>query len=227
MSESITITSETTTSLVIARVAIGTSVAVLVLLAILHILSPEFNPAWRMVSEYANGKYAWVLSLLFFLWGAGSLALAYVLWPHLQTTAGKIGLFFLIAAGIGEAMAAVFDINHKLHGLSAMIGIPSLSIAAMLISIALIRTEPWSIARSSLLWTANLTWVSVLLLGITFAIMIATYTQAGGDTSANAEAVTTLPEGVIALVGWANRFLIVVYCSWVMTVAWLAIKLSR
>ena len=47
--------------------AIGISVAVLVLLAILHILSPEFNPAWRMVSEYANGKYAWVLSLLFFL----------------------------------------------------------------------------------------------------------------------------------------------------------------
>ena len=67
MSESVTISSATTTSLVIARVAIGTSVAVLVLLAILHILSPEFNPAWRMVSEYANGKYAWVLSLLFFL----------------------------------------------------------------------------------------------------------------------------------------------------------------
>ena len=207
--------------------AIGTSVAVLVLLFSLHILSPEFNPAWRMVSEYANGKYAWVLSLLFFLWGAGSLALAYTLGPHLQTTAGKIGLFFLIAAGIGEAMAAVFDINHKLHSLSAMIGIPSLSIAAMLISVALVRTEPWSIARTSLLWTANLTWVSILLMGITFAIMMATYAQAGGDMSASAEVVTTLPEGVIALVGWANRFLIVVYCAWVMTVAWYAIKLSQ
>ena len=226
MSESITITSATTTSLILARVAIGTSVAVLVLLAILHILSPEFNPAWRMVSEYANGKYAWVLSLLFFLWGVGSLALAYTLWPHLQTTAGKIGLFFLIAAGIGEAMAAVFDINHKLHSLSAMIGIPSLAIAAMLISITLVRTEPWSMARTSLLWTANLTWVSILLMGIAFAVMMATYAQAGGDVSANAEVVTTLPKGVIALVGWANRFLILVYCSWVITVAWLAIKLN-
>jgi len=227
MSESITISSATTTSLVIARVAIGTSVAVLVLLAILHILSPEFSPAWRMVSEYANGKYAWVLSLLFFLWGAGSLALAYTLGPHLQTSAGKIGLFFLIAAGIGEAMAAVFDINHKLHSLSAMIGIPGLSIAAMLISVALVRTEPWSIARTSLLWTANLTWVSILLMGIAFAVMMATYAQAGGDVSANAEVVTTLPKGIIALVGWANRFLIVVYCAWVMTVAWYAIKLNQ
>ncbi|MBL0347015.1 hypothetical protein [Candidatus Villigracilis affinis] len=101
-------------------------------------------------------------------------------------------------------MAAVFDINHKLHGLSAMIGIPSLSIAAMLISVALVRTEPWSIARTSLLWTANLTWVSILLMGIAFAVMMATYAQAGGDMSANAEVVTTLPKGVIALVGWAN-----------------------
>lgn len=207
--------------------AIGMSVAVLILLVSLHFLSPEFNPTWRMVSEYANGKYPVILSVMFFLWGAASWTLAYMLWPHLQTTAGKIGLFFLIAAGIGEAMAAVFDINHKLHSLSAMIGIPSLSIAAMLISIALVRTEPWSIARTSLLWTANLTWVSILLMGIAFAIMMATYAQAGGDVSANAAVVTTLPKGVIALVGWANRFLIVVYCAWVMTVAWYAIKLSQ
>ena len=206
--------------------AIGMSVAVLVLLAILHSLSPEFNPAWRMVSEYANGKYPMILSAMFFLWGAASWALAYMLWPHMQTTAGKIGLVFLILAGVGEAMAAVFDINHKLHGLSAMIGIPSLSIAAMLISVALIRTESWAIARTSLLWTANLTWVSILLMAIAFAVMMATYAQAGGDMSANAEVVTTLPDGVIALVGWANRFLIVVYCAWVMTVAWQALKLN-
>ena len=207
--------------------AIGMSVAVLVLLAVLHILSPEFNPAWRMVSEYANGKYPIILSAMFFLWGAASWALAYTLWPHVQTTAGKIGLLFLVLAGIGEAMAAVFDINHKLHSLSAMIGIPSLSIAAMLISITLVRTEPWSMAKNSLLWTANLTWVSILLMGIAFAVMMATYAQAGGDLSANAEVVTTLPKGVIAFVGWANRFLIVVYCAWVMTVAWQAIKLNQ
>lgn len=206
--------------------AIGASVAVLVLLAGLHYLSPEFNPAWRMVSEYANGKYAWVLSLMFFLWGAGSWALAYVLFPHLQTTMGKIGLIFLVLAGIGEAMAALFNINHKLHSLAAIIGIPSLAIAAMLISLTLVRTESWSMARTSLLWTANLTWVSILLMGIAFAVMMATYAQAGGDVSANAEVVTTLPKGVIALVGWANRFLIFVYCSWVITVAWLAIKLN-
>ena len=215
------------TSLIGARLAIATSVVVLLLLAGLHGLSPEFDPAWRMVSEYANGKYAGVLSLMFAFWGISSWVLAYTLRPCVQTTAGKIGLFFLVASGIGEAMAAIFDINHKLHSLSAMIGIPSLSIAAMLISLTLVRVEPWSIARNSLLWTANLTWVSVLLMAVAFGVMIATFTQSGVDMPTNAEAVTALPEGVVGLVGWANRFLIVVYCAWVMTVAWLAIKLGK
>src|SRR6185503_17668375 len=35
------------------------------------------------------------------------------------------------------------------------------------------------------------------------------------------------PDGVIAWVGWTNRFLIVAYCVWVITVAWQAIKLGN
>ncbi len=213
-------------SLTSARVAIAASVVVLLLLAGLHVLSPEFDPAWRMVSEYANGQYTWVLSLLFVSWGVSSWALAYVLWSRVQTTGGRIGLWFLVAAGIGEAMAAVFDINHSLHGLSAMIGIPSLSIAAMLISTSLVRAPAWSGGRRELLWTANLTWVSILLMAIAFGVMVATFAQSGADMAANSQAVTSLPEGVIGLVGWANRFLIVVFCAWVMTAARKALKLS-
>ncbi|KAA0258275.1 MAG: DUF998 domain-containing protein [Chloroflexi bacterium] len=206
-------------SLTSARLAIAASIVVLALLAGLHLLSPEFDPAWRMVSEYANGQYVWVLSLLFISWGISSWALAYVLWFQVQTTGGRIGLWFLIAAGIGEGMAAVFDINHSLHGLSAMIGIPSLSIAAMLISTSLVRTPAWSGGRKLLLWTANLTWISIVLMAIAFGVMIATFTQSGAEMPANAEVVTTLPDGVIGQVGWANRFLIIVYCAWVMTAA--------
>jgi len=209
-----------------ARLAIAAAVATLLLLASLHVLSPEFDPSWRMVSEYANGEYGWVLSLMFVAWGLSSWALAVTLWSQVRTTAGKIGLVFLIAAGIGEAMAAVFDINHPLHGLAALIGIGSLPVAAMLISVSLGRTQPWSAARKALLWTANLTWVSVLLMAATFAILIITYTQTGGDMAAGAE-VTVLPPGVIALVGWTNRFLIIAYCAWLMTVAWQAIQVRQ
>lgn len=214
------------TSLSIERLAIAASVAVLVILTSLHVLSPEFDPAWRMVSEYANGQYGWVLSLMFIAWAISSWALAFALRSQVETAAGKIGLIFLSAAGIGEAMAALFDINHPLHNVASTIGIPSLSIAAMLISVSLSRTKEWSAARQSLLWTANLTWISILLMIATFAVMIVTYTQTGAAIDLQAEA-TTLPAGVIALVGWANRFLIVVYCVWVMTVARQSIKVQK
>ena len=206
-----------------ARLSLIASVATLLTLVLLHILSPEFAPSWRMVSEYANGNYGWVLSLMFIFWAISSWLLAFTIWSEIKTTAGKIGLYFLIASGIGEAMAAVFDINHSLHGLASLIGIGSLPIAAMLISTSLGRTDAWSVTKKSLLVTANLTWISVLLMGITFAILITTFTQVGGDMTST-EVTTSLPDGVIAWVGWANRFLIVAYCAWVITVAWLVIK---
>jgi hypothetical protein len=208
-----------TISLTAARLAITAAVATLLSLASLHALSPEFDPSWRMVSEYANGQDGWVLSLMFGFWAVSSWALAFEIWSQVRTTAGKIGLLFLIAAGIGEAMASVFDINHPLHGLAAIIGIGSLPVAAVLISVSLGRSHGWSVAKKALLWTANLTWMSVLLMAATFAILIVTYTQAGGDMTAQVQA-TVLPPGVIALVGWANRLLVVVYCAWVMTIAW-------
>lgn len=220
-------TAELTTKIPLpaARLAIAAGAAVILLLASLHVLSPEFDPSWRMVSEYANGQYGWVLSLMFASWAVSTWALAYTIWSQVKTIGSKIGLAFLIAAGIGEAMASVFDINHPLHGLAGMIGIPSLPVAAMLISVSLGHTHKWSVAKKRLLWTANLTWLSVVLLAAAFAILIFTYIQAGGDMTAEATTVTTLPPGLIALVGWANRLLIVVYCVWVITAAWQVIKL--
>jgi hypothetical membrane protein len=180
-----------------------------------------------MVSEYANGHYGWVLSLMFAFWAVSSWALAFAIWSQVRTRAGKIGLVFLIVAGVGEAMASVFDINHQpLHDLAGYISIPSLPIAAILISVSLSRTQAWSVAKKALLWTANLTWMSVVLFAATFAILIVTYTQSGAQIDPQAK-VIVLPAGVIALVGWANRLLIVVYCVWVMTVAWQAIQLRR
>ena len=208
-----------TASQIAARLSFGAAVTALVLLGTLHILSPEYAPSWRMVSEYANGGYGWVLSLMFASWAISAWALAYAIWPQVKTIGGKIGLVLLVIAGIGEAMGGLFDINHPLHGLAALIGIPTFPVAAMLISVSLSRTPPWSNVRKALLWIANLTWISVLLMAGTFIIMIVTFTQVGGDITADAATVTTLPSGVIALVGWANRFLVIIYNVWVMVVA--------
>jgi len=55
-------------------------------------------------------------------------------------------------------------------------------------------------------------------------LIIATFSQVtGGRLPTHAPKV--LPPGVIGLVGWANRRLVVLYCVWVIAVAWQAIKL--
>lgn len=46
-----------------AILALTASMTTLVCLAGLHVLSPEFDPSWRVVSEYALGRHGWVLSL--------------------------------------------------------------------------------------------------------------------------------------------------------------------
>src|ERR1039457_5429987 len=53
-----------------AWLAITTTFVTILLLAALHVLSPEFSPSWRVISEYALGRYGWVLSLMFLSWAS-------------------------------------------------------------------------------------------------------------------------------------------------------------
>src|SRR5438445_6201117 len=101
-------------SLFAARLAIAASIAAFVLLLSLHVLSPEFSPAWRMISEYANGQYGWVLSLMFIAYGASSLTLAVAIGMCAKIRRGRFypGLAVLVLSGIAQASAAQFDLNQ-------------------------------------------------------------------------------------------------------------------
>lgn len=193
------------------RISLTASMATLVFLAALHLLSPEFHPARRMVSEYALGNYSWVLSLMFLAWALSCIALIFAVQPNVRTIGGKIGLGFLLISAIGMSMAAVFDVNHNLHGLAAMIGMPNLPIAAVLISVSLGRNSSLTSARRVLKWTAILTWVSLILMNVA---IFTGFSQTG-------EAL----QG--AWFGWANRFLIVAYTLWLMAVAWRILNLRQ
>jgi len=154
---------------------------------------------------------------MFASWALSSWALAITLWSQVNGIGGKMALGLLIAAGVGEAMASVFDINHPLHNLAGMIGVLSLPLAAMLISVRLGRTQAWAAKKKVLLWTANLTWVSLVLMVAALILMICGYTRVGNKTT----------PGIMPFVGWANRLLVVVYCVWVVTVASQALRLRR
>ena len=195
-----------------ARLSFGAGAASLFCLAILHVLSPEFDTSWRMVSEYALGNFGWVLSLMFLTQALSCAALFFALKSQVRTVGGRIGLFFLLAAGVGMAMASVFDVTHKLHGLSALIGIPGISIAELILGVSLSRNPAWSSKRRLLLWTSNLPWISLVLM---VTMLFIGLSQSGG----------TFGPGV--LIGWPNRLLIVAYCGWLMLIAWQINQLYR
>lgn len=206
------------------RLSWGAAATFLLLLAVLHIIKPEFDPSWRMVSEYAIGHYGWVMVLAFLSMSLSSIALFAVIRTQISTAGGIIGLIFLLISAAAIAAAAVFTsdpmtaskeeltLHGNLHGLSAMIGIPGMTIAAILISRSLVRSPSWSPARKSLLWSANCIWISLLLM---IAIIVVTLPQNGGKF------------GPDVWIGWPNRIMMVAYCVWLMSVARQAARLRR
>jgi hypothetical protein len=157
---------------VAGRISMWAAIACLVFLITLHLLSPEFDPSWRMVSEYALGHYGWILSLMFLSWAISSWSLLLTIKNLIKTKAGKAGLVLLFAASIGQAMAAIFDVTQTfMHGVAALLGIPLFAIAAMLISYSLKKDLLWKGAKPIILWTANFTWISILLVVIAMMIL--------------------------------------------------------
>jgi hypothetical protein len=192
----------------VAIVAIAASCAALFLL---HLVSPEFAPSWRMVSEYANGQHKWLLTMVFAGWALSSFALIAALWPLRDTTLGKVGLILLLLGGVGQTMGALFDINHKLHGPAAMIGIPSLCIAAVVLTLALARRSDISAPP---LWSACLPGITFALMIGAFMLFVSSLKAAGVDISGQSGPLKELPTGVSGYVGWANRLLFAASYLW-------------
>jgi hypothetical protein len=189
----------------------ATGVALAALLA-LHVTSPEFQPSWRMVSEYANGPTPGLLIAFFLAWAASSVALLVALSPYAGGWLGKIGLGLLVLAAIGQVMGGIFDITHKLHGPAAMIGIPTLCVAAILLTLSLARHPGISAPP---LWIAVLPLISFILMLVALMTFFSALKAAGVEMSPVAAPLKELPAGVNGYVGWANRALVVTSCLWV------------
>jgi hypothetical protein len=190
--------------------------ASLLSLGALHFASPEFQPSWRMISEYAMGKHHWLITSFFIFWGLSSFTLCILLWPNVTGLWATIGIILLAISGVGEIMGGLFDINHKLHGLSFMLGVPSLPIAALLIGYHLINKDGSNIV---ILLSSHATWISVILMAVAMVVMMTGFKNAGIPMGPGATPPDSVPDGVIALAGYANRFLVITYLGWLLIVA--------
>lgn len=194
----------------------------LILLGVLHIITPELSPSWRFVSEYAIGENGWVMTLAFLSLSVSCAALCAAVRQEVTTRGGRIGIILLYIVALSMVVAGIFAMDPitaskdeltthgNLHGLAAMIGIPGFPIAALLITRSLSRNSRWSDVRSALRWTAHLTWVTLALMYLTIGLTLPRAGKFGPDVP----------------IGWPNRIVVVAYCVWVMVVAWKAAGLS-
>lgn len=94
--------------------------------------------------------------------------------------------------------------SGAIHAIASMIGIPGVPVAAMLISSSLGRTNPaWAPHRSAIMWSANATWISLVLMA---AYLMWAVPRAGGF---NME----------VWAGWMNRLVVAAYLAWQLVVA--------
>ena len=184
---------------------------------ILHFVSPEFKPSWRMISEYALGKHKGILTAFFITWGLSSILLSVFLWSRVTSAWGTVGVILLFISSIGGIMGGLFDVKHKHHGLAALLGVPTLPIAALLIGYNLTQTPDTNPAV--VLASSHATWISFVIMGITMAVMISGFKNSGIPMGPNAEPPKFVPPGVIALAGYANRLLVICYVGWLIVVA--------
>ena len=196
----------------------------LVLLATLHFIKPEFDPSWNMISQYEIGRYGWVMQLAFLSLALSCLTLVVAIHSQVGTIWGRIGLALLLVTTVGMTIAAInvtdplttpkdkMTAHGNLHGLGFILGVPSQTIAAVLISLSLRRNAAWSSARRALLWTAQLPWVSLVAMVVTIMVFLPLN---GGKF------------GPGVPVGLPNRLYIIACCVWLMTVAWNAIQLGK
>ena len=185
---------------VTALVAGGITVG---LIAILHVLEKEYDPSWRMISEYSLGRYGWVMRLAFVTMALSLAATCVALWPF-----GGAGTIGLAAVALGAFGAAFIDADpimtprtqatrvgraHTVLGGVMLAGFPP---AAVLAGVGVAPALGWTLAIASAVPLTGLVW---------FLIAAAPARGQGGS-----------PE---IRIGWPDRFCLLAYLAWVVLAA--------
>ncbi len=204
---------------ILANTTIAFGIVSLLALITLHIVSSEFKPNFRMVSEYALGNHKWILTVFFICWGLCCITAAFLLYNIVTTGWAKFGVLLVLITGIGAIMGGLFDVQHKLHGLSFGIGVPFLPIGALIITYHLIKKAEWQNNSTTLLLSSHSIWISLIFMAVSMFLLFSSLKSAGIAYGPDAKPFTELPNGVIGINGWANRLLVICYLGYPILIA--------
>jgi hypothetical protein len=89
----------------VAAVAAAAAVVDLLLLGLLHVMSPEVDPVVRPVSEYALGDFGWLATIRTLAQGIGPIALAVALRRE------RVGALLLLVVGLSKVAMPLFPVD--------------------------------------------------------------------------------------------------------------------
>ena len=204
-------------------ISIVFALILLLILFSLHFLKQEFDPAWRMISEYEIGRYGWLMRIAFFSFGINVLSLMIATWPYLQSINGTICRWWFVLLVIALFGAGIFKTNpitdrtpnwiNTMHTLCGVIVILSFPIIATLVVRSWLYNSLWSANRILLIFGTVLVWIGVISFFTSITISKIKDSLAGEVGSPH------------VYQGWPNRFMVVTYVIWIIIISVTALRL--
>jgi hypothetical membrane protein len=109
----------------------------------LHLLEPEYDPRFRFMSEYVWGAYGWLMTTTFFVLGLAAFTVAAGLREvHDASPSARIGFGLLVVGALFVCLAGVFK-EFRLHLVAGAVAIPSVTMAALLLSWSFRHAAGW------------------------------------------------------------------------------------
>jgi len=217
----------TAVSLTAARLSIAAVIAYQAILIALIFIRPDLDPSWHTISEWAIGRFGWIMVLAFLVSALSYGSLFVAIRSQIRGAWGMVGLGILAICIVGTVGVGLFvtdpmplppqkgvstsGLLHVIFGTSALMLLP---FAALLVNLSLALKNPdWAPARRALLWTAGLP-----LLGLAgFVVHLAVVVMPMGDDA----------YGPGDPLGWPPRFVFLSYMVWLITLASQAIRLKQ
>lgn len=191
------------TSGAFATTAIAFFVYAAVALLTLHFLRPDYAPATNFISNYAVGRYGWVMTSWFIAMSCGLLALAAGLYANgLRSIIARLAIFLFVVAAIGLVVSAIYPTDAPgapstptgaIHDMSFLVNVGSIFIATVLLSVSFGAHPTWRSYRRT-------AWILTSLILIAFVVQFLTLHKG-------------MPYGL------ANRFFVGVLFAWLFAVS--------
>jgi hypothetical protein len=146
-------------------VSLTTSSVFVILVVLAHILNPEIEARWRMLSELSIGRWGWVMNTAFLAWSASNIALALALWPILPQWT-TVTLIVVSLGPLGAAFATADPITtprdqisaharwHSFFGALFILGLPAVAILVTIATIGERRLGSVALALAIVVWAS-------------------------------------------------------------------------